>query len=72
MLSLSGDTDREAARHIDTNVLLGKRVGKVALNRDRLEVKERIVLEHRPHEGGSSVDASAEEIDPLLFLPVLP
>lgn len=68
---LSGDTDREAARHIDTNVLLGKRVGKVALNRDRLEVKERIVLEHRPHEGGSSVDASGRRDRSALVLTCL-
>lgn len=55
---LGGDTNREPARHIHTDVLLGKRVGKVALDRDRLEVKERIVLEHRPDERRTTVDAS--------------
>ena len=68
---LRRDSDGEAARHVHTDVLLGKSVGKVALDRDRLEVKERIVLEHRPHEGGSSVDASGRRDRSALVLTCL-
>ena len=65
---LRGDSDGETARHIYTDVLLGKSVGKVALDGDRLEVEERIVLEHRPDESRASVDASCRRDGSALVL----
>ena len=58
ILRLGGNTDGEAARHVNTDVLLRKGIGKIALNGNRSEIKEGIALENRPNERGSAVDTA--------------
>ncbi len=57
-VGLGRDTDSEAARHIHADVLLGKCIGQVALDGNRLEVKECIILENRPDERSAAMDTS--------------
>ena len=58
ILRLGGNTDGETARHVNTDVLLRKGVGKIALNGNGSEIKEGIALENRPNERGAAVDTA--------------
>ena len=55
---LGGDTDSEAAGDVDADILLGQCVGEVALDADGSQVEHFPVLENRPDEGCTAVDAS--------------
>ena len=52
----SANRDREHTRHVDTNVFSGECTAQRNLNLNRVEIEECVVLNQRPHEGGTTVN----------------
>lgn len=54
---LGGDPDREGGGRVDADVLLGQGTSQLDVDRNRDEIEELVVLDHRPDEGGAAMYA---------------